>query len=84
VKFCKPSRLRWAGHVIGEDDDYLSRRVLLSEKGGKRPRGRPRLRWEDGVKEDAAKLGCRNWTVVVLNREGWRKLSKEAEAHPGL
>jgi len=76
--------LRWAGHVIGEDDDYLSRRVLLSEKGGKRPRGRPRLRWEDGVKEDAAKLGCRNWTVVVLNREGWRKLSKEAEAHPGL
>ena len=39
---------------------------------------------EDGVKEDAAKLGCRNWTVVALNREGWRKLLKEAEAHPGL
>ena len=84
VKFCKLSRLRWAGHVIRQDDDDLSRRVLLSEPGGKRPRGRPRLRWEDGMKEDAAKLGCRNWTVVALNREGWRKLSKEAEAHPGL
>jgi len=58
-------------------------RVLLSEPGGKRPRRRPRLRWEDGVKENAAKLGCRNWTVVVLNREGGRKLLKEAEAHPG-
>jgi len=36
------------------------------------------------VKEDAAKLGCRNWTVVALNGEGWRKLQKEAETHPGL
>ena len=59
VKFCKLSRLRWAGHVIHQDDD-LSRRVLLSEPGGKRPRGRSRLHWEDGVKENAAKLGCRN------------------------
>jgi len=84
VKFCKLSRLRWAGHVIRQDGDYLSRRVLLSEPGGKRPRGRPRLRSEEGVKEDAAKLGCRNRTVVALNREGWRKLLKEAEAHPGL
>jgi hypothetical protein len=84
VKFCKLSRLRWAGHVIRQDDEDLSRRVLLNEPGGKRPRGRPRLLWEDGVKEDAAKLGCRNGTVVALNREGWRKRLKEAEAHPGL
>jgi hypothetical protein len=40
--------------------------------------------YEDGVKDDAAKLGCRNWTVVALNREGWRKLLREAEAHPAL
>jgi hypothetical protein len=84
VKFCKLSRLRWAGYVICQDDDDLSRGVLLSELGGKRPRGRPRLRWEDGVVEDVARLECRNWKVVALNREGWRKLLKEAEAHPGL
>jgi hypothetical protein len=63
VKFCKLSRLRWAGHVIRQDDDDLSRRVLLSELGGKRPRRRPRLRWEDGVEEDVARLGCRNWKI---------------------
>ena len=40
--------------------------------------------WEDGVKEDAAKLGYRNRTVVTLNQEGWRKILKEAEAHPRL
>jgi hypothetical protein len=36
------------------------------------------------VVEDVARLGCRNWKVVALNREEWRKLLKEAEAHPGL
>jgi len=84
VKFCKLSRLRWAGHVIHQDDDDLSRRVLLSELGGKCPRGRLRLRWEDGVEGDVARLGCRNWKIVTLNREGWKKLLEEAEAHPGL
>jgi hypothetical protein len=83
VKFCKMSGLRWAGHVTRQDDNDLARRVLLSKPGGKRPRRRPRLRWEDGVKEDgvkedAAKLGFRNWIVDALNREGWRKLLKEA------
>ena len=82
MKFCKLSRLRWAGHVIRQDDEDLSRRVLLSEPGGKRPRGRPRLRWEDGVEVDAARLGCRNWTIVTLHWEGWRKLLKEAEGRP--
>ena len=84
VKFCKLSRLRWAGHVIRQDNDDLSKRVLLSELGGKRPRGRPRVRWEDGVEEDVARLGCRNWKIVTLSLEGWEKLLKEAEAHPGL
>jgi hypothetical protein len=66
VKFGKLSRLRWAEHVIRQDDD-LSRRVLLIEPGGKCPRGRPRLHWEDAVEEDVAWLGCRNWKVVALN-----------------
>ena len=50
------------------------RRVLLSEPGGKRPRGSPRLRWEDEVKEDAAKLGCTNWTVYIvifIDKSNW-------------
>jgi hypothetical protein len=84
VRFCNLSTLRWAGHVICQDDDDLYRRVLLIEPGGKCPRERPTLRWEVRVEEDVARLGCRNWKVVALNREGWRKLLKEAEAHPEL
>jgi hypothetical protein len=76
--------MRCAGYVICQDDDDLARRVLHIEPGEKRPRQRPRMRWEGGVKEDVAKLRCRNWTVIGINWEGWRKLLKEAEAHFGL
>jgi hypothetical protein len=36
------------------------------------------------VEEEVARPGHRNWKVVTLNWEGWRKLLKEAKAHPGL
>jgi hypothetical protein len=36
------------------------------------------------MKEDVARLVCRNRTVVALNGEGWRKILKEAEVHPGM
>jgi len=34
--------------------------VLVATVEGRRQRGRPKLRWEDGVMEDARKLGERN------------------------
>jgi len=47
-------------------------------------RGRWRRNEFYGVKEDAAKVGRRNWTAVAINREGWRKLLKKTEAHRRL
>jgi hypothetical protein len=40
VKFCKLSRLRWAGRVIRQDDDDLSKKVLLSQEEST-PKGDP-------------------------------------------
>jgi hypothetical protein len=65
-----------------QDDDDLSSRVLLSEPGGRRPRGRPKLRWEDGVVEDVARLVCRNWKVVALNQEGGMEETLEGGRGP--
>ena len=36
-----------------------TRKVLVVVVEGRRQRGRPKLRWEDGVMEDARKLGER-------------------------
>jgi hypothetical protein len=41
VKLIKLSRLRWAGHVMHLNDNDPARKVLMSQPGGTRPRGRP-------------------------------------------
>jgi hypothetical protein len=59
-----------------QDENRLSifeRKILRRIYGSVMDRGKWRIR-----------LGCRNWKVVALNREGWKKLLKEAEAHPRL
>jgi hypothetical protein len=37
-------------------------RVLLRKPEGKRPLGRPRLRWENKIKMDFQEVGFRAWT----------------------
>jgi hypothetical protein len=39
------------------EEQNPARRDLVAVVEGRRQRGRPKLRWEDGVKEDARKLG---------------------------
>ena len=59
--YIKINRLNWAGHVIRMEEQSPTRRVLAAVVEGRRQRGRPKLRWEDGVMEDARKMGDRNW-----------------------
>jgi hypothetical protein len=50
IKQVKSRRMRWAGHVarIGEERNVY--KVLVGKPEGKRPLGRPRRRWEDGIR----------------------------------
>jgi hypothetical protein len=50
-----------AGRVIRLEEQNPARRVLVAVIEGRRQRGRPKLRWEGGVREDTRKLGERNW-----------------------
>jgi hypothetical protein len=49
--------MKWAGHVIRLEEQNPARRVLVAVVEGRRQMGRPKLRWEEGVKENARKLG---------------------------
>jgi hypothetical protein len=49
IRQIKSRRMRWAGHV-GEERNVYG--VLMGEPEGKRPLGRPRRRWEDGIRMD--------------------------------
>jgi hypothetical protein len=50
-------------------------RVLVGKPEGKRPLGRPRRRWEDGIKMDLGEIGwggCVEWIHLAQDRDRWR------------
>jgi hypothetical protein len=58
VRVIKSRRIRWAGHVARMVEGTGAYRVLVGKPEGKRPLERPRLRWEDNIKEDLYEVGC--------------------------
>jgi hypothetical protein len=56
------------------DEQNRARTVLVAVVEGRRQRGRPKLRWEDGVRDDAKKLNA------AKDRNNWRKLRMKALA----
>ena len=42
------NRLRWYGHVLKEDDDWV-KKCMEYEVEGSRPRGRPKRSWKEVV-----------------------------------
>jgi hypothetical protein len=59
IRQIKSRKMRWAGHVARMGEGRNVYRVLVGKPEGKRPLGRPRRRWEDGIK-------------MVLEEIGWR------------
>jgi hypothetical protein len=47
---------------------------LVGKLKGKRPLGRPRLRWEDNIKMDLREIGTdgANWIRLAQDRDQWR------------
>jgi len=49
-------------------------RILVGKPEGKRPLGRPRLRWEDNISTDLQEVGYvgMDWIQLVQKRVRWR------------
>jgi hypothetical protein len=74
IRQVKSRRMRWAGHVVGMREERRVYKVLVGKPEGKRPLGRPRHRWEDGIRMDLREIGLRgvDWIRLAQDRDRWR------------
>jgi hypothetical protein len=74
IRQVKSRRMRWAGHVARVGEERKVYKVLVGKLEGKRPLGRPRRRWEDGIRMDLREigLGCVDWIRLAQDRDRWR------------
>jgi hypothetical protein len=68
----KSRRMRWAGHVARMGEGRKVYRVLEGKPKVKRTLGRPRRRWEDGIRMDLREIG---WGGCVV----WVRLAQERD-----
>jgi hypothetical protein len=57
IRQVKSRRMRWAGHVARMGEERKVYKVLVGKPEGKIPLGRPRRRWEDGIRMDLRETG---------------------------
>jgi hypothetical protein len=57
IRQVKSRRMRWAGHVARMGEERKVYKVLMGNPEGKRPLGRPRRRWEYGIRMDLREIG---------------------------
>jgi hypothetical protein len=62
IRQVKSRKMRWAGNVARMGEERKVYKVLVRKPEGKRPLGRPRRRWEDGIRMDIREIG---WGCVL-------------------
>ena len=72
------------GHLERMEEDRMPKKIFTQELEGTRPRRRPGKEWREEEGRDLKVLGVRRLRELVIDRDKWRGLVRQAKAHSGL
>jgi hypothetical protein len=70
------SRMRWGGAYSTHGKDENAYKIFIGKLEGKRPRERPRRRWDYITRMNRSKIWWKgvDWMYVAQDRDQWRAL----------
>ena len=72
------------GHVERKPNERVAKTIYKWKPYATRPKGRPRLRWEDDVRFDLRKVGVKNWKQRAQERKQWNEITEQTKTHKEL
>jgi hypothetical protein len=66
------------------EENRMPKKIFIQELEGTRRRGTPRKGWREEAERDLQVLGVRRWRELVIEREKWRGIVRQAKAQSGL
>jgi len=79
-----PLILGWLGHVERMTNERVAKTIYKWKPYATIPKGRPRVRWEDDVRNDLRKMGVNNWKQTTQERMKWKEIIEQAKTHKEL
>ena len=80
----KRARLKWLGHMERMEANRIPQKISKARMSGRRPRGRPRTRWDQVVERDleAAGVPLEEARGIAADRRAWRDVVSASCQYP--